>query len=142
MKGEEEQYPKLGMEGGPTEDAKEEPPVPRKIFCCCWLTYEKGTLIICGIDCIALVTVMILIIHLGVMTSGLGLSSGFRNVILVLPIVGLVLILLPRSLVLPLLLMNRSNLKFRRVHSLIRSITSVLMFGFTLTMMSILVLLY
>lgn len=50
------------------EDKKEEeppsPPVPRKIQCCCGITYNTGSLVIGLIDLVFTVIFVVLVIHL------------------------------------------------------------------------------
>ncbi len=54
----------------------------------------------------------------------------------------MVLVFIPRALFLIVIFVKRSDLKFRKIHSIIRSVTSVFMFGFCLSYLVTLVLLY
>jgi hypothetical protein len=75
-------------------------------------------------------------------TSDYELTEPFTNVLFAFPITGLALIFAPRSIILLFAYCKRRDLRVRRIHSVIRSVTSVFMFGLCMTHLVILTLLY
>jgi hypothetical protein len=115
------------------EAKPEEPPVPRKSHCCWCLTYDRASLLIGVLDCIVFVTIIALVAKLKSVTSNYELTDGFSKVLFSFPITGLVIVFAPRVIALMLAYCFRTNIKYRRIHSVVRSITSVIMFGLCMT---------
>ncbi len=125
------------------DDGKpEEPPVPRKTQCLMCLTYDLGSIVIGAIDAAFTVVIVILVVILANTLSSVTLSPPLTRIMYAFPIVALVLVFLPRILGGGLAAFKRQELSMRRIHSIIRSITSVLMFALSMSLLIILVLMY
>ena len=134
---------KKGEEG---EDGKKEeppmPPVPRKTQCLLCLTYEMGSIVIGAVDAAFTIIIVILVVILSKTLSSVNLSPAFTRTMYAFPIVALVVVFVPRILGGGLAFLKRYQLNFRRLHSIIRSVTSVIMFALSMSLLIILVLMY
>ena len=139
----DEEKKKKGEEG---EDGKKDeppmPPVPRKTQCLLCLTYEMGSIVIGAIDAAFTIIIVILVVILSKTLSSVNLSPAFTRTMYAFPIVALVVVFVPRILGGGLAFLKRYQLNFRRLHSIIRSVTSVIMFALSMSLLIILVLMY
>jgi len=106
------------------------------------LTYEMGSIVIGAIDAAFTIIIVILIVILSNTLSSVNLSPAFTRTMYAFPIVALVLVFVPRILGGGLATFKRYQLSFRRLHSVIRSVTSVIMFALSMSLLIILVLMY
>ena len=118
------------------------PPVPRKTHCLLCLTYEMGSIVIGAIDAAFTIIIVILVVILSKTLSSVNLSPAFTRTMYAFPIVALVVVFVPRILGGGLAYLKRYQLSFRRLHSIIRSVTSVIMFALSMSLLIILVLMY
>ena len=132
--------------GEKVEDAKPEepplPPVPRKTHCLLCFNYEMGSLVIGAIDAAFTLIIVILLVILSKTLSSVNLSPAFTRTMYAFPIVALVLVFVPRIMGGGLATIKRYQLSFRRLHSIIRSVTSIIMFALSMSFLIILVLMY
>ncbi len=70
------------------------------------------------------------------------MSKPFKTFLIALPITGLSVVFVPRVIVFVLAYVKKNDLSPRKLHSTIRSITSVLMFGLSMSMAIVLIVLY
>ena len=106
------------------------------------LTYEMGSIVIGAIDAAFTIIIVVLIVILSNTLSSVNLSPAFTRTMYAFPIVALALVFVPRILGGGLATLKRYQLPFRRLHSVIRSVTSVIMFALSMSLLIILVLMY
>ena len=70
------------------------------------------------------------------------MSKPFKTFLIALPITGLSVVFVPRVIVFVLAYVKKNDLSPRKLHSTIRSITSVLMYGLSMSMAIVLIVLY
>ncbi len=70
------------------------------------------------------------------------MSKPFKTFLIALPITGLSVVFVPRVIVFVVAYIKKNDLGPRKLHSTIRSITSVLMFGLSMSMAIVLIVLY
>jgi hypothetical protein len=124
------------------EEKPEEPPIPRKTQCFMCLTYDIGSIVIGAIDAAVTIIIVILVVLLSNAISDVELSPSLTRTLFAFPITALVAVFGPRIIGGILAAMSRSSLTYRRLHSVIRSVTSVLMFALSMSLLIILVLMY
>jgi len=106
------------------------------------MTYNAGSLVIGMIDLVFTTILVVLVIRLVNVTNAQSLGKPFSSFLLAIPITSLVVVFLPRVIGFVVAYLKKKELTARKIQSTIRSITSVLMFGLSMSMLIILVVLF
>jgi hypothetical protein len=94
------------------------------------------------IDLVFTTILVVLVIRLVNVTNAQSLGKPFSSFLLAIPITSLVVVFLPRVIGFVVAYLKKKELTARKIQSTIRSITSVLMFGLSMSMLIILVVLF